>query len=187
MNWLSNLKWWFLHRTFYRFDIVRTGLPFGYHETPERMLEAAFSLLKEHVEIEISWMYYVCHKCPKPWWMSAKHYVKTHRQECLEKYLTYWNGVSEEEAHKGWCMAPETLYEHRRIDKEVLDLYVWWTQTRPKRPDPYEDCYIYTPDSIRAKVPNEVLDIAYNKEVAYDQEDEDMLIRLMKIRNTLWT
>jgi hypothetical protein len=66
-----------------------------------------------------------------------------------------------------WCAGlmndgPPHQVECGRIAKE---LYLWWTVTRPARPD------IETAE----------------QEVAYDMEDEAMLNRLMSIRMDLWT
>jgi hypothetical protein len=57
--------------------------------------------------------------------------------------------------------------------REQLFLYNWWTVTRPARPDPYGNL-------VEAGKYGEI-------EEAYEQEDEDMLHRLITIRRSLWT
>lgn len=91
--------------------------------------------------------------------------------------------------------------------KEILDLYHWWTQERPARPDPNEasgwtaiceqrrkqsgsswgllDDEDTTPAERRAV--RQAIKRSNQIEAAYDREDERMLIRLIKIRGHLWT
>lgn len=91
---------------------------------------------------------------------------------------------------------------------EVKTLYLWWTQVRPARPDPhdvsgwYEICErrnslrepehfldnlmidrsVVSQEEIRAS-----LDRTFEVEQAYELEDTQMMIRLSKIRNRMWT
>jgi hypothetical protein len=81
--------------------------------------------------------------------------------------------------------------------KEKWDLYLWWTVTRPNRPDPDEvsgynellnnsELYFDLDEPM-----TEHRKQAYAKkdelEQKYSDEDTEMLCRLMKIRGTLWT
>ena len=90
--------------------------------------------------------------------------------------------------------------------KEIKELYVWWTTVYPNRPEPMdasgwsEHC-----DAMRVKYPSSLFssltgkdsddkkasDKAHKRlqeiETAYEKEDEEMLIRLIKIRDSLWT
>lgn len=95
--------------------------------------------------------------------------------------------------------------------KEIRELYDWWTVTRPARPDPYEasgwsalcderrqrriaegkrDSFMAglndkTPAEKKAS--NKALKLLHKIEAAYEKEDEDMMIRLIKVRHGLWT
>jgi hypothetical protein len=93
--------------------------------------------------------------------------------------------------------------------QEILDLYTWWTETRPARPDAYDasgwtalsekrrlargdsDDFWASFDEERTEEDlaetRRALDSISEIEAKYEQEDEDMLIRLIKIRNSLWT
>jgi hypothetical protein len=89
--------------------------------------------------------------------------------------------------------------------QEILDLYIWWTQTYRNRPDAYEvsGWTDYCEKSREenggslsfgeAKSPElkEMGNVAHKKlndiEAAYEQQDEDMMIRLIKVRQGLWT
>ena len=86
--------------------------------------------------------------------------------------------------------------------KEQYELYKWWTEIRPSRIDPFDasgwsdycdskrdrgiGLLETDPLEDRAKV-REMLDKNQEIEAAYDAEDEEMLIRLIKIRDSLWT
>ena len=91
------------------------------------------------------------------------------------------------------------------VAKEIKELYTWWTVTYRNRPDPMDasgwSAYC---ESLRnkhgdtwfgmsAKAPDEIKtrDKAHKLldkiEKAYDKEDTEMMIRLIKIRDSLWT
>jgi len=89
--------------------------------------------------------------------------------------------------------------------KEIKELYTWWTVTYRNRPDPYEASgWSEYCDSLRSqfgdnwigrsskepadvKVREKAHKLLAKIEKAYDKEDEEMLIRLIKIRDSLWT
>lgn len=86
--------------------------------------------------------------------------------------------------------------------KEIKELYLWWTEVRPNRIDPHDasgwsdycdnkrargiDLFETDPDENREEVRN-ILDESHTLEKYYYDEDEEMLIRLIKVRNDLWT
>ena len=115
-----------------------------------------------------------CIKLAKPW---AKDY-----DEC------YVVDGKVKEGSQPWCA------------KEALELYKWWKKIRPNRPDPHDasgwnqyyksktDRGIsifddeYEGDSQASEIHKKCFEI----EEQYTQEDTDMLIRLIKIRKSLW-
>lgn len=95
-----------------------------------------------------------------------------------------------------WTASPE----HERIWAEINELYKWWTVTRPNRPD----SHAHIEDSNHGcEGPFMVFDLPDNDpryiqfradmdrsrqiEAEYQQEDTEMLIRLITIRENLWT
>jgi hypothetical protein len=90
--------------------------------------------------------------------------------------------------------------------KEIKELYLWWTTTYPNRPDPY-DASGWTEYCEASRVANggklswsgsgkspelkkqsdKSLKLLQKIEAAYEKEDEEMLIRLIRIRQSLWT
>jgi hypothetical protein len=89
--------------------------------------------------------------------------------------------------------------------KEIKELYTWWTVTYRNRPDPYEASgwSAYCEASRLAnggklsiggdktpelkKQSDKAHKLLQKIEAAYEKEDEAMMIRLIKIRNSLWT
>ena len=89
--------------------------------------------------------------------------------------------------------------------QEILDLYVWWTVTRPARPDAYEASgwSAYCEASREAsggklrwggdrspelkEMSTKAHELLHKMEEAYETEDEEMMIRLIKVRQGLWT
>jgi hypothetical protein len=89
---------------------------------------------------------------------------------------------------------------------ECINLYLWWTELRPTRLDPHdasgwtEYCAQKTSDSDdhffgifenndanSQRNRRDMLDMVDQLEQRYEQEDEDMMIRLIKLRGYLWT
>ena len=89
--------------------------------------------------------------------------------------------------------------------KEIKELYTWWTTTYRNRPDPHDasgwSAYC---ESLRIKhgdrwigvsekdpairnASTKAMKLLDKIEKAYDKEDEQMMIRLIKIRDSLWT
>ena len=88
--------------------------------------------------------------------------------------------------------------------REILALYKWWTEERPLRVDPMDASGWSAFCDSKRQAGGSVLDILdddsddridttpmHNKmrelEEAYEAEDEEMMIRLIKIRRSLWT
>lgn len=90
------------------------------------------------------------------------------------------------------------------IKREILDLYNWWKTDRPARPDPFDVSgyrKIYArkraanigigqtvPESIISKEEiQNALKVNRETRVKYHEEDQQMLIRLVKISSSMWT
>lgn len=94
--------------------------------------------------------------------------------------------------------------------KEILALYTWWTEVYRNRPDPHDAsgwtelferrrarqkaagldliASLNEPDDpTEIKDVQKALNITKHIEEEYENEDEAMMIRLIKIRNSLWT
>jgi hypothetical protein len=89
--------------------------------------------------------------------------------------------------------------------KEIIELYTWWTTTYRNRPDPHDASgwSDYCEASRLAnggklswgadkspelkKMSDKAHKLLQKIEAAYEKEDEVMMIRLIKIRESLWT
>jgi len=88
--------------------------------------------------------------------------------------------------------------------REILDLYYWWTQERPNRADPNDisgwsdicerrrggdEDLIFGEDNTptEKKETQKALATMRKIEQQYEKEDEQMMIRLIRIRESLWT
>jgi hypothetical protein len=87
--------------------------------------------------------------------------------------------------------------------KEILDLYEWWKVRRPARPDAYDASgWSAVCDEIRDKYgklfaeitdpelkqrSDHALKLTTEIETQYEQEDTGMMIRLIKVRQSMWT
>jgi hypothetical protein len=88
--------------------------------------------------------------------------------------------------------------------KEIKELYTWWTVTRPARPDAYEVSgwtdYCEKARELNGgklfgskstpelkKLSDKSHKLLQKIEDAYEKEDEAMMIRLIKARDSLWT
>ena len=168
-----------------------------YHELDERMLYALFDEFVLMIEDE---MYF---NNTDYWDKKRRRFIKKNKQARLEAGLAYldWasrltygddEGIEKEDPKYG------TLTSHAVSSKEMLALYFWWKFERPNRPDPMavtglSELYDRYPGSLLPKIPDEekefhdtVSQNTFALEAHYDQEDEDMLIRLIKIRRHLW-
>lgn len=182
---LGEAKDQFRYRFVQRFHIIDTKLKPGYYDSDTLMLFGMFALLKDFVEIECAWMEFISHDDsePVPWYKWRP--FKPNRELGL-KYLDWEISLKDEEDG----VANITQSESAQIKKE---LYLWWMDERPKREDPYSkidlpesgDLNSWLKDSSpeRTKLMNEIHEL----DEAHNNEDTEMLIKLVKVRSTLWT
>jgi hypothetical protein len=99
---------------------------------------------------------------------------------------------------------PELTHQAKAA-KEILELYTWWTVTHRNRPDPYEASgwsaaceaqrlanggklsFSSPKDPVLKKQSDKAHKLLQKIEKAYEKEDEEMMIRLIKVRESLWT
>lgn len=200
---INNARYWIRTRTFDRYHVIKTNLSPGYHDVGTRILHGNFSLLVDYVEVELAWMHVVFDKQARekyrhPWWSLGWTRFKSFRDPEA--------GM----AHLRWEMtldSPSTPAHDRNPlqaarAREIWELYHWWKHIRPSRPDPHdasgwtEWCESRDFSDIMLndqKTPEEqekvrdMIDSSCKIEGKYNQEDENMLIKLIKLREYLWT
>lgn len=187
--------------------------PGSWSDVGSRFLPCLFNELVDFVEIEQAWHHCMWSDDAKtqfktPWWAKGWFRVRTWR--CPEAGLEYLKWASSLSLKEDMGVYPGSENygkpTHQAIAAlEILELYKWWKEVRPVRPDPHdvsgwsEICarrrsYEDDGDLLgENETPHEklesrkALNIANHIEEDYEKEDEDMMIRLIKIRGSLWT
>ena len=186
--------------------------PGTWSDVGHRFLPCMFNELVDFVEVELAWWHLAWspEERPKynmPWWAVGWWRVRTWRcpQAGLDN-LDWQRSLrwKEDEVGKDFKGLGELTPQAVKA-QEILDLYTWWTTTYRNRPDPY-DASGWTEYCEASRLANggklsfsgdkspelkEMSDRTHKLlqeiEAAYEQEDEDMMIRLIKVRHGLWT
>lgn len=181
-----------------------------------RFLPCLFNELQDFVEVELAWWHLVWEdkdkraKYDAPWWRFGWWNLRLWR--CPQAGLDNLDWQSKLVADESWGLNPgdkgygEPTHQARAA-KEIIALYKWWTEVYPKRPDPYDASgwsdycnlmreekgdgirWIGVESSIKETkaLGKKALKLVRKIEADYEKEDEQMMIRLIKIRNSLWT
>jgi hypothetical protein len=181
-----------------------------------RFLPCLFNELVDFVEVEQAWHHIAWGdkearaKYNPPFWATGWWRWRTWRcpQAGLDHLdwamtLTLGNDWGVEEGDKNYGRPTGQALRA----KEIKELYLWWTTVYPNRPDPHdasgwsEYCDLLRKESgdenrwigIQSKNPEteklgkKALKLTSKIEAAYEKEDTEMMIRLIKIRDSLWT
>ena len=187
--------------------------PGQWRDVGNRFLPCLFNELVDFIEIEQAWIH-VCwneqarEKFKTPWYRTGWLRLRTWR--CPEAGLAYLDWAStltneefleENEKH----LAEPTFQAKAAV--EMKELYTWWTETYRNRPDPM-DASGWTAYCEASRLANgggfwrslsadkspelrKMSDKAHKLlrkiEADYAKEEEQMMIRLIKIRESLWT
>lgn len=224
---IQNFIWWpidTLYNYKYRFvnrfvtkthALTASSLPKGaWHEFETRVLHCMFDELVNFVEIEQAWNFLgfsseeFREKYKEPWY--ARGWFRTRTWRSAEAGLDYLDWSSQLRFDESWGVDKDNemygqLTPQAISAQEVRELYNWWKNIRPNRPDPSEvsgwdemysnrkkkygdDCFWLEAETSDEKDFSRSVLLKLNDiEEAYHKEDEDMLIRLIKIRRNLWT
>lgn len=180
--------------------------PGDWCDVGSRFLPCLFNELVNFVEIETAWNH-----CMWSDEARTKYMVPWYRKGWLR--LRTWRSPAAGMDHLIWASGLVDDYDkptQQAISaKEIIDLYVWWTAIRPGRVDPYDasgwseicakrrdknkddddlDIFMSNDETPEEQLlSKQALDKSREIEQQYEQEDEDMMIRLIKIRQGLWT
>lgn len=197
---IERMRDWVRYRIV-RYHVLHTGLEAGYYDKDTLMLNANFNLLKDFVEIEKGWMEHICHDAEldiHPVLQYIPYYTRAtfRSRELGEKYLEWEMTLNDPER------GADINEEQARVAKEISELYRWWIDARPNRvelefeySDADEDEGIFHRLSEKYKEEHpaetkafaEYCEASTAQEEAWAKEDEEMLIRLIKVRKHLWT
>jgi hypothetical protein len=178
--------------------------PGQYRDFDYRILVCLFDELVDFVEIEKAYCNYRWNEEKQKemkWWQVGRWRTRTWRSaEAGLEYLKWETTLTDEEWIDDKSQAKPTL--QAKTAKEIIALYEWWTETYPNRPDPMDESgwSAYCDDKRDRGIEFLEDDPEEDKwdtssmhtkmremEKAYETEDTEMLIRLIKIRGSLWT
>ena len=188
--------------------------PGQWRDVGNRFLPCLFNELVDFVEIESAWSHIAWGdkearaKYDPPFWASGWWRWRTWR--CPQAGLDHLDWAVTLTMGSDWGVE-ETDPNHGKPTgqaeraKEIKELYTWWTVTYPNRPDAY-DASGWTEYCEASRIANggklsfgndrsPELEAMSDKshallqeiESAYEAEDEAMMIRLIKARDSLWT
>ena len=205
---INDVRYYIKCRFFDQTHVLRTSLkPGQYYDLDTRFLHGLFNAFIEFVEIEKAHMHMVWgpdenRKKYKYPWHQRFWWTRWIEWRCPQAGLDYllWESTLD---HPD--LLPEEQTPHQaQAAREQLALYRWWKETRPNRPDPYDASgwtaiceegraqgYSIFSSSTQPAEYKQRLSAAnvilHKLEEDYEREDEEMLMRLLKIRKSLWT
>ena len=185
--------------------------PGNWSDVGNRFLPCMFNELVDFVEIEQAWHHCIWSddmktKYDVPWYRKGWLRWRTWRSaEAGMEYLRWAETLTNEEfLEEGEKHKAEPTYQAKAA-KEIIQLYTWWTVTYRNRPDPYEASgwtaaceasrianggrlsFSADKDPVLKKASDKAHKLLQKIEADYEKEDEEMMIRLIKIRGSLWT
>jgi hypothetical protein len=189
--------------------------PGSWCDVGNRFLPCLFNELQDFVEVELAWWHLAWEgkearaKYNAPWWAFGWFRVRTWRcpqagldnleWQCNLRWTEDEVGADSPNLGKPTPQAVKA--------QEILDLYKWWTETYRNRPDAMEasgwsaycdrcreelgdgvlSMFRQSKSSALKKQGDKAHKLLQKIEEAYEKEDEAMMIRLIKVRNGLWT
>jgi hypothetical protein len=180
-----------------------------------RFLPCLFNELVDFVEIEQAWSHIAWGnkedraKYNPPFWASGWFRWRVWR--CPQAGLDHLDWAMSLTCDENWGVDKDSPNFGKPTGqalraKEIKELYLWWTVTYRNRPDPYEASgWSAHCEAMRVKYPGSMFSSLNSKdpedrkasdkahkllnkiEKAYEKEDEAMMIRLIKARDSLWT
>ena len=189
---ISDIRYYCRNRFNRKTHILPTGFkPGDYHDLDERILYGVMNGLVDYVEVELAY---------KSRWCNTEESktAKWRNGRCPELGL----------AHLAWEMTLDSkeLDETERSDsqaataREVEAIYDWW-KSRSNRPDPYDASgwtaiceegrvagldFLEDGDDDYEDRKRKSHKLLHKTEQDYEVEDEEMLIRVIKRRRSLW-
>jgi hypothetical protein len=189
--------------------------PGQWQDVGNRFLPCLFNELVDFVEVELAWHQIawgdeeVREKYKPPFWAMGWFRWRTWR--CAEAGLDSLEWQSRlTMGDDNWTKDPEKADDptpQAVKAQEIMDLYNWWTQVYPNRPDPYEvsgwsalceeeraanggklslGSMGKSSPALRKRL-NQAHKMIDKIEKDNEKEDEVMMIRLIKVRRGLWT
>jgi len=211
---LYSIKYWINNRYVSKTHALTSNLKKGdWHEFDTRIMHCLFDELVNHVEIEIAasnfrWSEDARKKYKTPFWAIGWFRWRTYRNvEAAMEHLEWESNLrwTEEEVGEDDPNCGK-LTSQALGAIEIRELYYWWKNVYPNRPDPHdasgwsEFCerkrdnndgrflsWLEDRSEEEANESSRILEKCREIEDQYEKEDTEMLIRLIKVRHRLWT
>ena len=216
-NHLNSIRCYINNRWFIKTHALTSNLKRGgWHEYDTRLLHSVFDGLINFVEIEKAWKHYIClsnedrKKYKMPW---HRKFFRLDKWRCPEAGIDYLDWEATLKNDEDWLDKNDPEFGKLTLQAlgaiEILSLYTWWKIDRPKRPDPMEVSGLsayYDEKNREAKEKGEdplmnlfgenrvkddrfegLSNACHQMEQQQEDEDTEMLMRVIKIRHRLWT
>lgn len=183
-----------------------------WRDVGNRFLPCLFNELVDYVEIELAWHHIMWNKelwkkYDVPFWATGWFRVRAWRSKQAGLDNLEWQKNlrwTEDEVGENSPNLGKLTYQAINA-QEILDLYTWWTVVYRNRPDPHdisgwsqycdmkrseteEDILFSEPSSPEmVELRDRALQNLNDIEKRYKDEEEEMMIRLIKVRDALWT
>jgi hypothetical protein len=201
-KYINPVKWkfqraqrWILDRTVSRYHVLNTGTKPGYLDASDQMLHACFNRFKDFVEIDQAskWS-----DAPRTWKERVPFYQRLfpHRDPAAGLKHYEWASTLDDPS----LPAHDQSIMQAQEARETLVLYDWWVNQRPNRKLPTTPLFSdqslgdlsvldedFDHEAEDFKAYENVAKQGYELEEMWKKEDEEMFIRLVKIRNGLWS
>ena len=182
-----------------------------WHDLDTRLLYCAFDELVNFVEVEQARHSMVCSREARKKYKTLRHYLGCRR--CPEAGLAHLHWAAGLKHDEEWTDKDDPSFgqpTRQALDaQEILVLYNWWKE-RTNRPDPMdasgwsdycderqktaeargEDSslsFLEERTDEERERSRKISDICHKMEQEQEDEDTEMLIRLVKVRRGLWT
>jgi len=149
-----------------------------WYDCDTRLFEAGFQILVDYVEGELAWMEILDEGKAK--WYHRWVSIPNARERGLKRL--------EWEVQLG-----DSSITQSEAASEVRDLYLWYKDVRPNRVNPFTevpDRPILLDENGQLETDEEYSEAvmkAFRIEESQEEEDTDQLVRLMRIRRSMWT
>lgn len=202
-NLLSYIDNRWIHKTHALTSILKPG---KWHDLDTRLLHSLFDELVNFVEIELALINLASEKYSISWYHKFTHFIFWRNSEAGIEYLDWSAQLKHDEE---WDDKNNPNYNQPTSQaiaaQEILRLYEWWKKERPNRPDPMDasgwseycekkrqgadpdDDLGWISCNSNDEERRKILDLCHKMEKEQEDEDTEMLIRLIKIRSSLWT
>jgi hypothetical protein len=196
MSPARKVRQFFRYRFKERLHIIELDLKPGYYDPDTRLIHGAFQMLVDYVEIQLAAMHHAAEEAEKSPGEPRKRYdlrirrMKRKHGRDPEAGLAYLDWQINESQLPGVPMLGGITQSEYAKEKKFL--YEWWTVYRKQRANLHNDPLIWDHNDYDPKVSIFSQNTRYQHhlmhqlEVFYEDEDTEMLHRLINIRSRMW-